>query len=106
MISSYIAIQYYIYIYTLYVNILLLCNDICIYTQQCASFCYVVIFSLLTNPNNGTINCSLGGNGVLNPGETCTVTCDNNYQLITNDTRTCLNNGSWSGSDALCRRGE
>ena len=61
---------------------------------------------LLTNPNNGMIHCSLGGDGVPNPGETCTYTCNSGFQLIVNDTRTCYNNGSWSGSDAKCRSGK
>ena len=77
-----------------------------IHNDNVLPFYFIVTCPLLTSPNNGMINCLLGGDGVPNPGETCTVTCDNNYQLITNGSRTCLNNGSWSGSDALCRRGE
>ena len=52
------------------------------------------------------ISCSLGGNGVPNAGETCTVTCNNGYQLTGSGTRNCQNDGSWSGSDAMCSRGE
>ena len=55
---------------------------------------------MLTGPTNGMINCSLGVNGIPNPGETCTVTCN------TGDTRTCQNDGSWSGSDVICSSGE
>ena len=53
----------------------------------------------LTRPNMGMINCSLGDNGVPNPGETCTVTCDAGYQG--SGVRTCQNNGNWS-SEAIC----
>ena len=53
-------------------------------------------------PTNGMISCSLGGNGVADPGEMCTFTCDDGYQLMGSGTRTCQNSGSWSGSDATC----
>ena len=69
-------------------------------------FLLLVTCPLLTSPSNGMISCSLGDDGLPNPGETCTVTCDTGYQLNINDTRTCHNNGSWSGSDATCRRGK
>ena len=38
-------------------------------------------------------------------GETCNFTCDTGYELTGSDTRTCQSNGSWSGSDDVCRRG-
>ena len=61
---------------------------------------------LLADPSNGMISCSLGGNGVPNPGESCTFTCNSGYELMGNVMRTCGNDGSWSGSDATCSRGE
>ena len=65
--------------------------------------CFIVVpCPLLTSPNNGGIDCSLGGDGVSNPGETCTVTCNDGYQVMGNGTRTCQNDGSWSGSNATC----
>ena len=51
-----------------------------------------------TNPNNGMISCSLGGDGA-NPEETCTVTCNTGYEG--GGVRTCQNDGSWS-SEAIC----
>ena len=60
----------------------------------------------LTHPNNGMIDCSLGDNNTPNPGETCSFTCSTGYELTGSDTRTCQNDGSWSGSDAMCRRGK
>ena len=52
------------------------------------------------------INCSLGNDGVANPGDICTVTCDNGYELTGSDTGICQNDGSWSGGDATCSIGE
>ena len=50
-------------------------------------------------------SCSLGGDGVADPGDTCTAMCSNGYRLMGSNTRTCQTNGSWSGSDATCIRG-
>ena len=60
----------------------------------------------LTNLNNGLINCSLGDDGVPSYKDTCSFTCNTGYELTGNDTRTCQSNGSWSGSDDVCRRGK
>ena len=62
--------------------------------------------SLLTAPDNGNINCSLGRDGVSNIGDTCSFTCDNGFRLIGNQSRTCVmrrNSGRWSGKPAKCR---
>ena len=69
-------------------------------------FIVVVTCSSLNAPTNGRIRCSLGGNRVANPGESCTFTCNTSYELTGSGTRTCQNDGSWSGSDAMCSRGE
>ena len=58
----------------------------------------------LTNPNNGLINCSLGDDEVPFYEDTCSFTCNTSYELTGSDTRTCQSDGSWSGSDAVCRR--
>ena len=60
----------------------------------------------LTNPNNGMINCLLGDDGVPSYEDNCSYTCNIGYRLNGSDTRTCQSNGSWSGSDAMCNRGE
>ena len=78
------------------------------------SLAYVRTFFLLlgtcpslTAPNNGMISCSLGSDGVPNPEDTCTYTCDVGYMLTNNvETRTCQNDESWSGSVAVCSRGK
>ena len=64
-----------------------------------------VLCSLLTDPNNGVINCSLGDDRVPSYEDTCSFTCNTGYELSGSDTRTCQSNGSCSGSDVVCRRG-
>ena len=59
----------------------------------------------LTDPNNGTITCSLGDDGVPSYEDICSFTCNTGYELTGSDTRTCQSDGSWSGSDNGCRRG-
>ena len=55
-------------------------------------------------PANGEItSCSSGRVGVGYEGDTCSFTCNTGYELTGSDTRTCQNDGSWSGSDAVCR---
>ena len=61
----------------------------------------------LSTPSNGEItSCSSGRVGVGYEGDTCSFTCNTGYELTSSDTRTCQSNGSWSGSDDVCRRGE
>ena len=38
-------------------------------------------------------------------GDTCSFTCNTGYELTGSDTRTCQSDGSWSGSDDVCRKG-
>ena len=54
---------------------------------------------------NGKVDCSLGDVGIPSYGDTCSFTCNDGYELTGNDTRTCQSNGTWSGSDSVCRRG-
>ena len=51
------------------------------------------------------MSCSLGGNNTPNPEESCTFTCNGGYDLNGSGTRTCQNDGNWSGSDVTCSRG-
>ena len=60
----------------------------------------------LDSPSNGTVSCSLGDDGVPSYEDSCSFTCDIGYVLTGSDTRTCQSNGSWSGSDVVCSRGE
>ena len=60
----------------------------------------------LHDPNIGEINCSLGGkDNVISYEDTCNFTCNTGYELTGSDTRTCQSDGSWSGSDDMCKRG-
>ena len=60
----------------------------------------------LSAPANGEItSCSSGRVGVGYEGDTCSFTCNTGYELTGSDTRICQSNGSWSGSDVVCRRG-
>ena len=65
----------------------------------------IVNCSSLTDPNNGNINCSLRDNGAPSYEDTCSFTCNTGYELTGSDTRICQSDGSWSGSDDVCRRG-
>ena len=61
---------------------------------------------LVDTPRNGDIDCSLGDDGQPNPGDTCTYTCNDGYGLQEGSTtRTCQNDGTWSGKKPRCRRG-
>ena len=60
----------------------------------------------MTNPSNGMISCSLGGDEVANPGDTCSYTCNNGYELTGSATRMCQNDGTWSDSNPVCGRSE
>ena len=51
------------------------------------------------------INCSLGDDGVPSYEDTCSFTCNTGYELTGSNDRTCQSNGSWSGNDGVCRRG-
>ena len=52
------------------------------------------------------IICSLGDDGVPSYEDTCSFICNTGYELTGSDARTCQSNGSWSGSDDVCRRGK
>ena len=56
----------------------------------------------LSIPINGNISCSSGRVGVGYEGGTCSFLCNPGYELAGNDTRTCLNDGSWSSNDIIC----
>ena len=57
-------------------------------------------------PSNGEItSCSSGITGVGYDGDICSFACNTGYELTGNDTRTCQSDGSWSGSDDICRKG-
>ena len=55
--------------------------------------------SPLKEPENGTIACTRSGFVV---GDVCTIRCDDGFDLVGSDTRTCLGNQIWSGEEATC----
>ena len=65
----------------------------------------VAFCPLLTNPENGAVDCLLGDDGVPSYEDSCSFTCNTGYELTGSDTRTCQSDGSWNGSDDVCRRG-
>ena len=60
----------------------------------------------LTNPSNGMLTCSFGGDSVAYNGETCDYTCDTGYILSGSATRSCQGNGAWTGAEVICNRGK
>ena len=64
----------------------------------------IVACPLLDAPSNGTIDCILGGGGEPNPGEYCTFACDDGYELLGSVTRTCRDDGNWSGNSNVCTK--
>jgi len=67
-------------------------------------FLYLQVCQPLTAPpNNGMIDCTLGDDGVANPGDTCSFTCTGGFVLDGSTSRTCQDDGSWNGSDTMCR---
>ena len=60
---------------------------------------------VLSAPQNGTIDCSLGDDGQPNPGDFCLFACDDGFVLSRSDRRTCLESGAWSGLETACREG-
>ena len=54
---------------------------------------------------NGKLDCSLVDDGIHSYEDTCSFTCDTGYELTGNDIRTCQSDGTWSGSDGVCRKG-
>ena len=59
----------------------------------------------LTSPN-GIYRCIRGSDIVLSFEDTCHLVCNTGYEPSGSNIRTCQSDGSWSGSDGVCRRGE
>ena len=69
---------------------------------QIICICYIVPCPLLTDPSNGTINCSLGDDGIPSYEDTCSFTCNTGHELTGSPQRTCQSDGSWSGPLVSC----
>ena len=67
----------------------------------------VILCSVLTAPDNGTIEFSTTAQ-LLGVGTTATYSCDPGYVLVGETTRTCedtngVTTGAWSGDDPICK---
>ena len=56
--------------------------------------------------HNGVYRCNLGSDRVLSYEDICLLVCITGYELTGSGTRTCQSDGSWSGSDDVCRKGK
>ena len=64
--------------------------------------------NLLSAPDNGMIDCSLGGDGVPTAGDTCRFTCNDGFEISGSQARRCRirnNRGRWTGNQATCNMG-
>ena len=69
---------------------------------MCATlFLLIVTCPPLVEPANGTVNCSLGDDGILSYEDTCSYTCTTGYQVSGSNKRMCLFDGSWSGDNEV-----
>ena len=63
---------------------------------------FLVDCLMLDDPGNGTVNCSLGDDGIPSYEDTCNYTCDSGFELFGSDQRMCLFDGTWSSGDVVC----
>ena len=62
-----------------------------------ANFSAGIMCPPLTDPDNGMVTWT-----GLTPDSTATYTCDTGFELNGVETRTCLNNGTWSDDAPTC----
>lgn len=67
---------------------------------------YVVKCPTFPMTDNGVVVCDSGDDGVYSYEDTCNLTCNSGYTLTGSDTKTCLSDGSWSGTESSCERGK
>ena len=66
---------------------------------------FLVTCPPLSAPTIGTVSCVLGNDDVPVPGDSCSFTCDSDYELVNEAQRTCRSDGRWSGNETKCKRG-
>lgn len=59
----------------------------------------------LDAPSNGTIDCSLGRDGLLTNRDICRFTCNPGFVLRGSTRRRCIIRGIWNGQDTTCTPG-
>ena len=70
------------------------------------SLILVVIFCpSLDEPDNGTLDCSIGDHGIAFPNDTCSYTCDDGFVLEGSVTVVCGDDGVWSDKTKCVPRG-
>ena len=74
------------------------CPSGCYYASQCCIFCIGVQCNVLRAPSNGKLLCTADEMS----GSTCTLTCDPCYVSSGAISRTCRNDGTWSGGAMFC----
>ena len=68
--------------------------------------CFVAACLPLATVKYGAMFCSMGADRAPLYEDTCSFTCNTGYELTGSDTRTCQSDGSWSGSETMCRKSE
>jgi len=68
-------------------------------------YCTDTRCDILSTPSNGEISCSSGREGVGYEGDICNFACNTGYELTGSDIRDCQSDGSWSGSNPTCKKG-
>ena len=68
-------------------------------------FTLLVTCSQLSDPSNGMMDCLLEDDEVPSYEDTCSFTCNTGYKLTGSESRTCQNDGTWSGNVTMCSRG-
>jgi len=66
---------------------------------------YIIVQCPSLTSSIGTYRCNLGSDEVISYEDICGIVCKTGYEMTGSDTRTCQSDGSWSGSDGVCRRG-
>ena len=59
---------------------------------------------VLTDPDNGVVDCSLGPDGVPTEGDTCVYQCNEGFIVSGSSSRECQSDGTWTGSEPTCER--
>ena len=76
-----------------------------IFIIKCVCMYFTVQCPRLMDLMNGMVSCSLTNDPLFSYEDTCSFTCNTGYELTGSNTRTCQSDGSWSGTDVMCTRG-
>ena len=65
---------------------------------------YIIVQCPPLTSHNGSYRCILGSDREISYEDICQLVCNTGYEVTGNDIRICQSDGSWSGSDDLCRK--